>query len=475
MLPLVEFPELVQHYAPQFAHVFSPEAWVEFERYLSGLIVSENKTVDGINRWFVNESRNQSSLNRLLTQSPFELNTLNQARLDLLAALPGTRMKPNGVFSLDDTLLIHYGESFEEIATLWDHVSQSYVRAHNLVTLHYSDDDTDYPALFQLWKPVNLELLEQGLRAAGIALKGAKQPLKTEAPHQWREYLLGVWRRRQKQHPEIADLYDSKPHIGEHLLQEWGEAHPDLKLPVAFDSWYTQPAFCAYLDQTLHWPYVGALADTDVVILKRGPEPVAQFARELKQEHLKAIQHNKPGVFQPIRIHYKGTTERYYSYCETHRLKDFGRVRLVINHRQADLSDSSVCLIANRLPWRATGITRIYRHRWPVEVYHEEGKAEGLDQYQLRDFCAVQRHVALVAVVYSLLRAAQHDPVLQGKLQRQLKLQLDTDQGGSAAYWQRVTQAQSLWSLAVFISAGLSQGHRLHTVMAPLLRAVCAA
>ena len=76
MFPLVEFPELVQHYAPFFEDVFSAAAFIEFERYISGLIVSENKTVDGINRLFVVESRNQSSLNRLLTESPFSLNTL---------------------------------------------------------------------------------------------------------------------------------------------------------------------------------------------------------------------------------------------------------------------------------------------------------------------------------------------------------------------------------------------------------------
>ena len=96
MLPLVEFPELVQHYTPFFKNVFSPEALIEFERYISGLIVSENKTVDGINRLFVVESRNQSSLNRLLTKSPFSLADLNQSRLDLLASLPGTQMKPKG-------------------------------------------------------------------------------------------------------------------------------------------------------------------------------------------------------------------------------------------------------------------------------------------------------------------------------------------------------------------------------------------
>ncbi len=48
MFPLVEFPELVRHYAPFFQDVFSAEAFVECERYISGLIVSENKTVDGI-------------------------------------------------------------------------------------------------------------------------------------------------------------------------------------------------------------------------------------------------------------------------------------------------------------------------------------------------------------------------------------------------------------------------------------------
>lgn len=130
MFPLVEFPEIVQHYAPFFRDIFSAEAFIQFERYISGLIVSENKTVDGINRLFVVESRNQSSLNRLLTESPFSLEGLNQARLKLMSSLPGTQMKPKGMFSVDDTLLSHYGQDFDQIAQLWDHVSGTYVWAH---------------------------------------------------------------------------------------------------------------------------------------------------------------------------------------------------------------------------------------------------------------------------------------------------------------------------------------------------------
>ena len=174
-------------------------------------------------------------------------------------------------------------------------------------------------------------------------------------------------------------------------------------------------------------------------------------------------------TFKPITIHYKGDKERYYSYCATHRIQSFGRQRLVINHREADLSDGPVFFISNRLIWQSPGITRIRRHRWPVEVYHEEGKAEGLDQYQVRDFEAISRHIGLVAVAYSLLRATPHDEALLHKLQRELELDLE----GSPPFWRRVSQAQSLWALACFISAGLTQGHTLRELMAPFLAAVC--
>lgn len=469
MIPLVEFPELVEHYAPHFAGIFSEPAFIEFKRYISGLIVSENKTVEGINRLFVHESRNQSSLNRLLTRSPFSVAELNQARLRMLDSVLGSQMKPRGVLSIDDTLLTHYGRKFEQIAYLYDHAEQRYTWAHNLVTLHYSDDQTDYPVLFELWKPVDLERLEAGLVAAEIRLKDSKQVLREEDPKKWRAYLLGVWRRHQK-NPTVAALYDSKLKIAERLITAWVQAHPTDNWPVAFDAWYTQPAFCRYLDQELKVRYVGTLDTTAALLLKSGQTPIVEFARQLKTDHQAALSEGLSPVFKPVTIRYHGEKETYYCYCQTHRVHHFGKVRLVISHRQADLSDDPTFTITNHLRWQAAGILRIRRHRWPVEVYHEEGKAEGLDLYQLRDFGAIDRHIALVAVVYSLLRAAQHDPALRDKLQRELKLELD----GSAAFWRRVSQAQCLWNLALFIGAGLAQGHSLRQLMAPFLRAVCA-
>ena len=46
MMPLVEIPEIVRHFGTHFESVFSEEAFQQFQRYVSGLIVSENKTVE---------------------------------------------------------------------------------------------------------------------------------------------------------------------------------------------------------------------------------------------------------------------------------------------------------------------------------------------------------------------------------------------------------------------------------------------
>lgn len=468
MVPLVETPEIVRHYAPFFESVFSPEAFCQFQRYVSGLIVSENKTVDGINRIFVHDVRNQSSLNRLLTENPFSIDHLHRARLNMLGSIPGTRLKPKGVLSLDDTLLIHYGQHFEKIAKLFDHATNAYVWAHNLVNLHYSDDDTDYPISFQLWEPSDVDALEVGLKAAGIRLRESKYALKETDPRKWRSYLLGVWQRNQKK-SQVRQIYQSKLHIGQDLIKAFFARNPNSKLPVTFDTWYTQPEFCAFLDQELEVAYVGTLKGGDEIVVNKGTLSLSVFDAHLIERHQQALRENKKKpLFKPVTLNYKGEEETYYSYCKTHRIKTFGRLRLVINHQKEDLSDTPTFFISNRRMWQAKQITRIRRHRWPVEVYHEEGKADGLDQYQVRSFEAIGKHIALVSVTYSLLRAAQHDNALIRKLRRNVHTNLE----GSAGACRRNTQAQVLWALVYFIQTALDQGQTLKDVMQPILATV---
>jgi hypothetical protein len=69
MVPIVAPLSVVERYSAAFHGVFTPNEEKQFRRYLSGLLINENKTVDGINKLFVDDMMDQSTLNRFLTQS----------------------------------------------------------------------------------------------------------------------------------------------------------------------------------------------------------------------------------------------------------------------------------------------------------------------------------------------------------------------------------------------------------------------
>ena len=100
-------------------------------------------------------------------------------------------------------------------------------------------------------------------------------------------------------------MYDSKLTIAQDLLQQWVTAHPADAAPVTFDNWFTQPAFCNCLDQTLHLPYVGTLADSDKVTLKTGPKTLREFADQLKAD---AVLVNKLKSLPNVDIHTSAQT-----------------------------------------------------------------------------------------------------------------------------------------------------------------------
>lgn len=83
---LVDFPCIVKKYAPFFESCFSPEGYEHFKRAVSGFIVSENKTLEAINRMFVNHKGDQSCFNKFFNRQNFDLERVNCNRLDMLQA-----------------------------------------------------------------------------------------------------------------------------------------------------------------------------------------------------------------------------------------------------------------------------------------------------------------------------------------------------------------------------------------------------
>lgn len=466
MIPLTKSLPLVQSYGEAFRSVLTEEEFKQFLRYLSGLITGVNKTVEGINRLFFLDLQDQSTLNRFLSASAFDVQALNRVRLEWLQQCASIRFQNQpgfkGVLVLDDTLLTHYGKHFEKAAVLYDHVNKNYTWAHCLVNFHYSDDRTDYPVDFRLWEPADLDQIERALTDIGCSLSPHQLRNKEQDPKAWRTYLLRKYNKKRIKPPEgktLEVVYKTKVDYALEMIDAFFAQYPEVDLPVAFDNWYTCAALCKHLDKVHQKAYVGTLDDQDKILF--GPEGTERcckdFAQDLVQRHKQALANKEEPLFKKVGIHYKGKKETYYAYCDTHKIKNLGRQRLVISFRKEDLSEAQAkYYISNRLHWRSGGILRIRRHRWPIEVYHEEGKAEGLDQYQLRKFDAVKKHIACVCVAYSMLKRVQFDPDFLHKQ----RWRPDTS-SESLAFWRRVMVANSLLELIVWTLGGASLSPQL--------------
>lgn len=467
MYALIRIPSIVERYAPDFEDLFSPEGYRYFRRYLSGLLVSENKTLEAINRLFVLERRNQSSFNRFVNRQCFDLEALNSRRVGMMQSAEATRFKSghsgkHGVLALDDTLMSHWGKHFDGIYNLWDHVQERFCLAHNLVSLHYSDDKTDYPVFHELWRPPDWEKVAEKMRELSIHVNAGKWERRAENVRKWNLYMRDRFRDYQHREPQLQQAYRTKVLIGLDILRRFRRDYPRTELPLAMDHGYTSADACRIIDQELGMGYVGSLAGHQLV--KAGgsaPIPLTELLVQLKAKH-----RSGDTQFFKTTVHFKDTEQTHYAYCANHHIPDFGKQRLVVSYQKEDLSDTPRYSVSNRLNWFASGILRIRRHRWPVETFHQEGKEEGLDKYQVRNTPAISTHIAFVSLAYTMLKRTAHDPELLSMLRQRLGL----EPNGTPPFLRRLTQTEGLMALIEFVHLKCQQGTPLGKLFEQLLQ-----
>lgn len=137
MPAIVEYPTVVQEAVKEFGSVFANEPERRhFAEYLTGLLVAAKKNVTGINSEFA-VTTEQSCLNRWLTQSAWDVEELNQQRLDWLQGDSTTRYCASGVIPIDNTLIDHYGKLIEDAGYFWDHAEERYKIAHDYLIANY--------------------------------------------------------------------------------------------------------------------------------------------------------------------------------------------------------------------------------------------------------------------------------------------------------------------------------------------------
>jgi DDE superfamily endonuclease len=352
MPAIIDFPTVVHDALDHFGDLLANEPQRHhFAEYLTGLMVAQRKTVLGIHREFA-ETTDQSCLNRFMTEAPWDVEALNQRRLELLQKEPSTRYSQQGVIPIDNTLIDRDGLLIPDAGWFWDHAEERNKIAQDYIFANYvCTSGKHYPLEFRLFRKQEV-------------CEARKQP--------FRNHTVLV--------RELIDWVCQRSIPGD----------------FAFDSDFTNAEILNHVH-----------SQTDRFGRPRGYVGDLKFNRKLqwKGQILKA---SELAALIPVedRKELRIGDRRQWYFTVTACIPDVThKVRIVILWRYRQDVEPVKILVTNRITWEVSRIVRVYRHRWTgTETFHRDGKQQlGLGDCQLRDLQGQTRHMYLVMLAYSLL------------------------------------------------------------------------
>jgi hypothetical protein len=326
MLSLVEIPPTIKNYAEGYQDLFSPEQFEHFKRYLTGLFVSEHKTIQAINRSFVVEIKNPRRLNRCFTEYPWSVTAVNERRLELLRQDPATTPKKHAVLLVDDTHKEKSGEPFPLRGKWYIPSAKHYAFSHTVVTIHYADRTVDYPLELRWSDQMDVQQRVEWMKEHEITCRPeVLERQKKES--QERKYLGDMLKRVRRAHPDWKDPFPSKVDLAGELID--GAVEKGSRYPLVMDSWYTCRQVCSQVAGK-DMIYVGTVEPDEGVYI-RGPWIW------IKDWHAQLP--NK--AFEPVRFRdrQRETRQKYGAAAQTQEVGQSGRVPLVASHNPEDRSD----------------------------------------------------------------------------------------------------------------------------------------
>ena len=324
MAGIVEFPQVVQRALQEFGDLLPNEPQRRhFAEYLTGLYVAADKNVSAINREFA-RLRDQSCLNRFLTDAAWDTDEINQRRLEILQEDPSTRYCSQGVIPIDNTLIDHAGELIEDAGWFWDHAEERYKVAHDYLFVNY------------------------------VCTNGKHYPLE--------------FRRFQKKDDCASRKITFKDHTV--LCQELIDWVCERNIPgtFAFDSYFTNALILNHIQGQRQGDgqargYVGSLKFNRKLQYKGREVKASDLAKQIA-----------PDIRKPMQ---RGDRKQWYFTC-TLRIPDVNhKVRIVILWRNREDEQPRIILVTNRTQWDASRVVRGYEPRWTgTETFHRDGKQQ---------------------------------------------------------------------------------------------------
>lgn len=407
-LPIVTSAPIVQEHAEAFRDLFRDERqFRHFQNYLSGLIVLDNKSLANISRCIL-DSADKTNLSRFMSTSPWQPTDVHERRIEYMLeqTLRVRQNAKDSYFILDDTLCEHVGSLFEYIDKHYDHSSNTYPLAHNVVTSHYLSGAVRFPLDFELYRRYEevTRWHEFVQRHCPDQIIPPTAAARAKVRRQLHPQLM--------EDPEFAALdaeFRSKIDLAQVLLEQATERGLPFTT-VLMDSWYLCSEWVTQLKQHQK-DWVSLLKhnrnlEVHSFQLKDAQgQPIALPGDHIKVEDLVALIPNC--AYREIQVE----GQSYWCFTRTVRIASIGKVRVVMSFDNPELRGTYAVLVSNRTDWSAHEILFRYLQRWSIETFYRDGKQLlGLGDYRMRTLEAIQAHWCLVFVAYSLLHLAGLPP-----------------------------------------------------------------
>lgn len=387
MLPLIGVPSVIAKGMAKYRDIFCRnKGYSHVSRYIAGLIVSPNKTLQGIYAqqvWGPRETVSRRAMHAAVFEAGWDSTALMRLHREKVAA--DHRGQGREVISLDWTFAHHQrGEEIFGLKRTYDYVQGCMSRYQTVVTAVVANQ--------HLIDGLALEVQRPDYRQAERDyLKMTAQQSYTEMT-QVRQRLLELLH-----HHKNCLEYRKRTEIAVDIVQQLEAEGQFPQAHYAFDNGLLCRELTRLIEQhQKHW--VSELERSRLIQWQGQWRRVDAIAAELRTQH--------PESFRPLQVRCRnGKVKQLWAFTKTVRLKKYGRKRLVIVHELEDLSDESRFLLTDALHWESGRVIETWSYRWSSEIFHEFCKqATGLEAAQVRKEEAVKRHFCLSCVAQSLLQ-----------------------------------------------------------------------
>lgn len=449
MLPLVKIPQTLAQTLQPYRAVFCRSAgFAQVSRYLTGLLLSPNKTLQGIHAqwvWPEGEAVGRRAMHAAVFESAgWDGESLMQQHRQVVA--PAHRGRGRAVLSLDWTFAHHpYSEKIYGAKAAYDYVKRCWSRYQTVVTAVIANphrlDGVAVEVQFPNYQAEELAYLKM------TAQESYEQ---MEQVHQRLEELLHYQKNR------LA--YRKRTEMAVDIVRQLEAEGEFPQADYAFDCGVLSRPLTALIEASgKHW--VSEIESSRLILWQGQWQRVDGVAQRLAQDH--------PESFRSKLVTCRNGQQRsIWAFTKTVRLKKYGPKRLVIVHETADLSDAPRFLLTDALHWDSARSFATWIYRWPIETFHEFAKQiVGFESAQLRKEEAVKRHFCLSCVAQSLLQATP----CSGQSSQRFKFAQQHEQTiGHRLY---TLGREALQQLLEMTQGLLNQGHSITQIMEVLMPA----